>query len=166
MFRSKKQTSQTGKYPLRACNVYISEKYQQILFVPFGKAETGLHIEQENIITDTWPCKFQDLQINIEEALNRYQPLVPYDKDNHVWRTFDLSKAKTRRSFETDYISIHLSTDTTKEYGSQEKERIRVSAEPTLLENTYSLTGCSHLNDTRIAQITLDIYNACIKIRS
>ncbi|WP_343303795.1 hypothetical protein AAHN97_19710 [Chitinophaga niabensis] len=115
---------------------------------------------------DTWPCKFQDLQTNIEEALNRYQPLVPYDKDKSFWHTFDLSKAKTRRSFETDYISIHLSTDTTKEYGSHEIERIRVSAEPSPQDNTYSLAGCSHLVETRIAQITLDIYKACVKIRS
>ncbi|SIO52725.1 hypothetical protein [Chitinophaga niabensis] len=166
MFWNKKKRSQAGKYPYRACNIYISEKHQQILFVPFGRADIGLHIEQENVIVDTWPCKFQDLQTNIEEALNRYQLLVPYDKDNLVWHSFDLSKAKTRHSFEADYISLHLSTDTTKEYGSHEKERIRVSAEPNPPDSTYSLTGCSHLTDTRIAQITLDIYDACVKIRS
>ncbi len=151
-------------HPYRFCNLYISDKFKQILFTPFGGLENGMHAEVDNIIVDTWPCKFEDLQTNIEETLRRFSDKAIYVKGK--WPSFDNSKAKSHRSFETDYITIRLETDLTRNYGEHEVERIKVSARPTSLDNTYTLNGCGHLIDTKVAQIVLDIFEACLKIRS
>jgi hypothetical protein len=151
-------------HPYRFCKLYISDKFKQILFTPFGKIENGMHAEVDSIIIDTWPCKFEDLQTNIEETLRRFSPKTVYVKGK--WPSFDCSKAKSQRSFETDYVTFRLETDLTKNYGEHEVERIKVSAQPTILDNTYSLNGCGHLIDTKVAQIVLDIFEACLKIRS
>ena len=45
-------------------------------------------------------------------------------------------------------------------------ERITVTARPTALDTNYSLVGAGHLLDTKIAQIVIDIAEACDKIRS
>ena len=82
------------------------------------------------------------------------------------WPSFDCSKAKSQRSFETDYVTFRLETDLTRSYREHEVERIKVRAQPTILDNTYSLNGCGHLLDTKIAQIVLDIFEACLKIRN
>lgn len=150
-------------YSHRCCSLYISSKYNQILFVPQGKADIGLYIELENIEADSWPCSFEKLQLNIEDALNKYQSSATYTKGN--WPSYNKSNAKSQKSFEFDYISIWLETDLTKEYGKKEVERIKVSAQPSSLDNTYSLVGCGHLLDTKVAQIVIDIFEGCSKIR-
>ena len=150
-------------FPVRYCDLYISDKYKQILFVPYGKIDIGINAEVDRVIADSWPCKFQDLQANIEEALNRYLPATTYIKGK--WPSYDHSKAKTQKSFELDYLRIRLATDLSREYGEREVERIRVTAQPTPLDTTYQLVGTGHLIDTKIAQIVIDIYEACMKIR-
>ncbi len=149
-------------YPYRTCTIYISEKFSQIIFVPLGKITLG-HAELENILTDSWPCDFGRLQSNIEETLNKYQEKAEY---KGIWYSYDNSKSKTQTSFETDYIHFNLETDLSRTYGEKERERIKVTARPTKLDNTYFLTGTSHLLDTKIAQIVCDIFDACVKIRS
>jgi hypothetical protein len=150
--------------PYRFCIVYISDKYKHIIFVPQGKIIIGAYAELENIIEDVWPCDFGQLQKNIEEALNRFLESTQYIKGN--WPSYKNSKAKSQKSFESDYIAVWLETDLSKPYGEKEVERIRVTAHPTLLDNTYCLTGTGHLLDTKIAQILCDIFDACLKIRS
>jgi hypothetical protein len=150
-------------YPYRSCSLYISNKYKHILFIPYGKAEAGFHVELDNIISDTWPCDFGKLQQNIEEALNRYLPSVTYIEGN--WPSYNNSKAKSQKSFEFDYIHISLGTDLSSEYGKREVERIQVSAEPSSIDNTYSLIGVRHLLDTGVAQMVIDIFEGCSKIR-
>lgn len=151
-------------HPYRFCKLYISDKFKQILFVPFGQMGNGMYAELDNIIVDTWPCKFEDLQTNIEETLRRFSSHAVYMEGK--WPSFNSSKAKSQRSFETDYISFRLETDLTRNYGEREVERIKVSAQPTVLDNTYSLNGCGHMFETKVAQIVLDIFEACLKIRN
>jgi hypothetical protein len=168
MFWKKSKLSQqspqsNSPYSYRCCCLYISSKFNQIIFVPQGKADIGLYFELDNIVADTWPCNFERLQLNIEEALNKYQPLATYTKDN--WPSYNKSNAKSQKSFELDYISIWLETDLTKGYGEKEVERIKVAAQPSSLDNTYSLVGCRHLLDTKVAQMVIDIFEGCSKIR-
>lgn len=151
-------------HPRRFCDLYISDKYKEILFVPWGKVDNGMYAEVDNLIIDVWPCKFQDLQQNIENVLKRYLSKTAYVKGK--WPSLDNSQAKSQKSFESDYIRIRLETDTSRSYSDGEVERIKVSAQPTALDNTYSLTGCGHLLNTQVAQIVLDIFEACSKIRN
>jgi hypothetical protein len=46
-----------------------------------------------------------------------------------------------------------------------EVERITVTASPTALDTNYALVGTGHLLDTKVAQIVIDIADACDKIR-
>jgi hypothetical protein len=147
----------------RCCCLYISDKYKHIMFVPQGKADIGLFVEVDNIISDSWPCDFGKLQLNIEEALNRYLPSATYVKGN--WPAYNNSKAKSQKSFEYDYIGIWLETDMSRTYGEREVERIKVSAQPSSLDITYSLIGYRHLLDTKVAQMVIDIFEGCSKIR-
>lgn len=168
MFWKKDKQSNSVKqdnfsHPYRFCDIYISDKYKQILFVPYGKVDNGMYAEVDNLIIDSWPCKFQDLETNIEEVLRRFLPKTIYAKGE--WPSFDKSKAKSKKSYESDYIRLRLETDTSRGYGDGEVERIKVTAQPTALDNTYSLTGCTHLLNTEIAQVVLDIFEACMKIR-
>jgi len=160
----KKKTQDKSSRQRRFCDLYISDKYKQIIFVPYGKADSGLYAEVDNLIIDAWPCKFQDLQTNIEETLNRYLPSTVYVKSK--WPSYENSKAKSQKSFESDYIRIRLETDLSRPYGDGEVERIEVSATPTPLDTTFSLVGCTHLLDTKVAQVVLDIFEACLKIQS
>ena len=150
-------------YSYRFCKLYISDKFNQILFTPFGEIENG-HAEIDKIIIDNWPCKFEDLQKNIEETLNQFSKNGVYIKGK--WPSFDCSKAKSHISFESDYVAIRLETDLKRNYGEHEAERINISAQPTVLDNTYSLNGSGHLIDTKVAQIVCDIFDACLKIRN
>jgi len=169
MFWKKDKQSNSDKednfpHPYRFCDLYISDKYKQILFVPYGKVDNGTYAEVDNLIIDNWPCKFQDLETNIEEALKRFSAKTVWIKGK--WPSYDNSKAKTQKSYEADYIRLRLETDRNRSYGDGEVERIKVTAQPTSLDNTFHLTGTGHLLDTKIAQIVLDIFEACLKIRN
>ena len=165
--RNKKSSSNTQSnfpHPYRFCDLYSSERFKEILFVPYGKIDIGAHAEVDNIIIDNWPCKFENLKNNIEETLNRFLQKTIWEKGK--WPSFERSKAKSQKSYESDYVSIRLETDTNSGYGDGEVERIKVTARPTHLDTTYWLTGTGHLLDTKIAQIVLDIFEACSKIRN
>jgi hypothetical protein len=151
-------------HPYRFCNLFISDKHKQILFVPYGQVDNGMYAEIDNIIVDNWPCKFEDLETNIEVTLKRFSNKITWIKGK--WPSYDTSKAKSQQSYETDYISLRLETDRSRSYGDGEVERIKVTAQPTPLDDTYCLTGTGHLLDTKIAQIVIDILEACIKIRN
>ena len=153
-----------NKYPFRFCHLYISDRFKQIIFVPFCKNENGWYAEINDLIIDSWPCNFEILQHNIETILDRYSSVSLNSKVK--WPSFENSKAKSQQSFNSDYILFRLETDLSRNYGSGEVERIKVSATPTVLDENYSLVGVGHLFDTQVAQIVLDIFNACLKIRN
>jgi hypothetical protein len=150
-------------YPDRFCHLLISSKYKQILFVPYGKMDIGAHAEIDDILVDTWPCDFAKLQANIEATLDKFGPTVIYLKGK--WPSYEASKATSQRAYESEYIRFRLATDQSKSYGDGEVERITVTANPTSLDTTYSLVGTGHLLNTKIAQIVIDIAEACDKIR-
>lgn len=168
LWRKVKKTSPDNAiettYPYRFCDLLISDKHKQILFVPYGKLESGLYAEVDNLIIDKWPCKFQDLQTNIVEALRRFSNTSNLTKGK--WPSYANSKSKTQRSYEADYVRIRLETDLNRIYGNGEAERITVSAHASPLDTTFQLTGTRHLIDTSIAQIVIDIFEACEKIRN
>ena len=146
-------------------HIYISEKYHQILFVPLGGiVEEGIRRELPDIIADKWPCDFGNLQINIEEMLNRFKPLNI--EPGFTWPAYEASLAKTRKSFEQDYLMLRLESDSKNPYGEGEAERINVRAQASRLETSYYLIGQEQLIDTELAQVVIDIFNACMKIRS
>lgn len=149
---------------IRSCSLNIGEKYNQILFVPYGQIANGLNVELDDIIIDNWPCDFGDLQENINKTLDKYKP--KYIQSDTLWYSQLKSKAKTIKSFETDYLNIHLYTDISRKYGEGEVERISVSTQPSKLEDTYRIIGCGHLIESKVAQIVIDIYNASMKIRN
>lgn len=150
-------------YPDRFCDLYISRKNNQILFVPYGKMDIGAYAEIDDIIIDTWPCDFGKLQANIEATLGKFAPAASFVKGK--WPSYEASKATSQRAYESDYIRLRLQTDQSGSYGDGEVERITVTARPTALDTTYSLVGTGHLLDTKIAQIVVDIADACYKIR-
>ncbi|MBP6430171.1 MAG: hypothetical protein KA319_00205 [Ferruginibacter sp.] len=152
------------KYPYRFCKLYISDDYNQIIFVPFGKISSGIYAEIDDLIIDSWPCDFEKLQNNIEKTLNKFAESAIHTKSK--WPSYDNSKAKSQKSFEANYICIRLETDAKKEYGEFEVERITASAKPSILDTTYSLVGTNHLLETSIAQMVIDIFEACLKIRN
>jgi len=62
-------------YLYRFCDLYISDKYKQILFVPYGKIDNSGYAEVDNLIIDNWPCTFQELETNIEVKFCVLSPL-------------------------------------------------------------------------------------------
>jgi hypothetical protein len=125
--------------------------------------DIGAYAEIDDIIVDTWPCDFGKLQANIEATLAKFAPTVIYVKGK--WPSYEASKASSQRAYESDYIKFRLATDRSRSYGDGEVERITVTANPTALDTTYSLVGTGHLLNTEIAQIVVDIADACDKIR-
>jgi hypothetical protein len=161
--------SDSFSLPYRHCDIYISTKYKHIMFVPFRRVGGGLSAEHENIISDIWPCDFGRLEENIEEALNRNMvAYVNYDgfkSGRGNYPLYNNSKGKSESSFHSEYVKLQVETDNTKEYSIGESERITVMAKPTALETTYRLKGTYHMIDTEVAQLVLDIFGACMKIR-
>jgi hypothetical protein len=156
-------------YPYRHCGVYISTKYKHIMFVPLGRIKNGMSAEHENVISDVWPCDFGKLRENIEEALDRalvaHSNFDPFKYRPGHYPSYDNSKAKSETSFRSEYVLLRVETDNAREYGQGEAERVKVIAHPTSLDTTYRLTGTYHLLDTKVAQLVLDIFEACMKIR-
>jgi hypothetical protein len=151
-----------SKLRYKLARIYISEKYKEILFVPMG----GDSIKKEllDIKKDSWPSDFGKLQKNIEEMLIKYEPNEP--KHEVVWPAYEASVAKTRKSFDQDYIILRLESDTKNPYSDGEAERINVRAQASRLETSYYLVGQERLIDTELAQLVIDIFNACLKIRA
>lgn len=155
-------------YEKRMCWIYVSDRYEQMLFVPMGKIDPWRYQELENVIVKDWPMEFGELQSCIEVALDSFGQIVEDgNSKDRAWPSFDKSKAKSQRSFKADYIKIKLETDLSKGYGEGERERILIRASPKdWLEDNYELVAVEHLMETFVAQAVLDITKACFKIRS
>jgi hypothetical protein len=155
-------------YPERYCWLYISEKFNEILFVPMGKIDDWKSRELDSVIVKDWPINIGELQKCILEALDKWQDPVPDTKPNNEnWHSLNNSKAKTQRSYVVDYVHVRLTTDMKRKYGQGEVERITVEAAPKdWTEDSYNLMGCNHLSETQVAQVVLDIHKACEKIRT
>lgn len=151
-------------YSYKLARVYISEKYKEILFVPMGKVNEGTYMETFEIIEDQWPCDFGEMEANLENMLNKYNPQM--EKHDDFWPAYKVSKAKSQKAFTEHYILIRLESDYKNSYGEGEAERINVRAQASPLETSYYLIAQKHLIDTNLAQAVIDIFNACMKIRS
>src|SRR5688500_18101044 len=93
----------------RMCYLYICARYKEILFVPFGTVNSGVSAEMDDIIVDSWPCNFGKLQENINTTLDKFKSSITYD--SNIWPSFRRSKAKSKTSYQNDYIAIRLATD-------------------------------------------------------
>lgn len=155
-------------YRERYCWIHISSKYDEIVFVPMGKIDHWKFREQDSVIVKKWPLNIGELQNTIQLTLDQWLDSVPdVESSNENWHSFNRSKAKTQRSFQTDYVDIRLATDMAREYGQNEVERIIVEASPkNWTDDSYKLIGRDHLIETRIAQLIIDIFKACEKIRT
>lgn len=155
-------------YPERYCWLYISSKYNEILFVPMGKIDPWRSCELDSVVAKEWPMNIGDLQETIQETLDKWEDQMPDIKpSNENWHSYNTSKAKTQRSFSVDYVQMSLTTDLESEYGQGEVERIVIKASPKNWSNdNYTLVGKKHLVETNVAQVVIDIVNACEKIRA
>ena len=155
-------------YPERECWLYISSKYKEILFVPLGRVDKWHSRELDEVLVRDWPMNIGELQECIEQTLNNWKDPVPQQKvDKDHWPSFNSSKARTQHSFHVDYVQILLTTDLERSYQEGEVERILVKAAPfDWNDDNYLLIGRNHLIETQVAQVVLDIINACEKIRT
>lgn len=167
-FRNKKENKRDPfPYPERHCWLYMSSKYNEILFVPMGKIDPWRSCELDSVIIKEWPINIGELQDTIRETLDKWtDPVSNVKLSNDNWHSFNASKAKTQKSFQVDYIQMSLTTDMEREYGQGEVERILVKASPkNWTDDNYKLVGKNHLMETQVAQVVIDIFNACEKIR-
>lgn len=155
-------------YQERHCWLYISSKYNEILFVPMGKIDPWKSRELDSIVVKDWPINIGELQDMIQETLDKWtDPVADIKPSNDNWHSFNSSKAKTQKSFQVEYVKMSLTTDLEREYGQGEVERILVKASPkNWTDDNYKLVGKNHLIETQVAQVVIDIFNACEKIRT
>lgn len=165
---AKNEYREAFPYPERHCWLYISDKYKEVLFVPMGKIDQWKSKELDSIIVGEWPMSIGDLQKNIIQTLDKWQdPVENVEPSIENWHSFNISKARSQKSFKVDYVQISLTTDMEREYGQSEVERIVVKASPfDWTEDRYNLIGKSHLLETQVSQVVIDIYKACDKIRT
>jgi hypothetical protein len=154
-------------FPERHCWLYISSKYKEILFVPMGKIDPWRSSELDSVVVKEWPMNIGELQDAIQETLDKWiDPIDENKPSNDNWHSFNKSKAKTQRSFKVDYVQMSLTTDLEREYKQGEVERIIVKASPIDWNgDNYKLVGKNHLVETQVAQVVLDIFSACERIR-
>lgn len=162
------KTREPFPYSERYCWLYISSRYEEILFVPMGKIDAWKSRELDAVVAKKWPLNIGELQDTIQETLDKWIDSVPdVNPSNDNWHSYNSSKAQTQKSFQVDYVQIRLTTDMERDYGPSELERIIVNASPQNWEtDNYQLIGKSHLLETKVAQIVLDIFSACEKIRA
>ena len=132
-----------------------------------GRIDPWKSRELDTIVVKEWPLNIGELQDTIQETLDKWiDPVDDIKPSNDNWHSFNKSKAKTQNSFNVDYVQMCLTTDMGREYGQREVERIIIEASPKKWhEDNYKLIGRNHLMDTQVAQVVIDIYNACEKIR-
>ncbi len=155
-------------FPERQCWLYISSKYKEVLFVPMGKIDKWKSRELNSVVSKQWPVNIGDLQDLIQETLDKWtDPVEDTEPSNDNWYSYNASKAKTRKSFEVEYVQMRLTTDMEREYGHGEVERIIIKASPkNWLDDNYKLVGKNHLMETQVAQVVIDVFSACEKIRT
>lgn len=151
-------------YPYKLARVYISELHKEILFVPMGRVSEGTYMETFDIIKDQWPCDFGEMEANLENTLSKYNPQMV--RHEEFWPAYKASKAKTPKAFAEHYILLRLESDYKNSYGEGEAERINVRTQASPLETNYYLVAQKHLIDTDLAQAIIDMFEACMKIRS
>jgi hypothetical protein len=154
-------------YPELRARIYISEKYNQVLFVPMGciKDSFGsLFMETFDIKSDNWPCDFGDLEKNIEVLLRSYKSEI--EKHDTLWPAQKASRAKTKKTFNESYILLTLNSDNHRLYEPGEGERIFVKTQASPLETTYYLVALESRKGSDLAQAIVDMFSACMKIRS
>ncbi len=164
----KENNENSSTYSERSCWIYLSEKYNEILFVPIGNISEWRFRELDKVIVREWPLKIGELQDCVNLTLDNFEQIVSeIENNNENWFSFKNSKAKTQKSFNSDYIVFQLKTDFSREYADGEVERFNVKSSPRKWEkDRHYIMGTAHLTDTDIAQLILDINKDCQKIRN
>ncbi len=95
---------------IKRLNIYISEKFQQIVFAPTHDNYAGINYEQAECFAYDFPMSESELG---ETAINCWNLFSIIDKNLRDqkpsdWPAFKKSKAKTIKSFEFDYIVLNL----------------------------------------------------------
>jgi hypothetical protein len=95
---------------VKRLNVYISDKFHQIIFAPTHNNFAGINYEQDECFAYDLPMSESEIG---ETAINCWNLFSIKDKNlregkHSDWPAFKKSKAKTIRSFEFDYIRLSL----------------------------------------------------------
>jgi len=162
-----KKSDKNTRYSERSCWIYLSERYNEILFVPIGYITPWQFRELDKVIIKKWPLNIGDLQECVNITLDNFEKKVDEIDNNDNWFSYKKSKAKTQKSFNADYITFHLKTDFSRDYEDGEVERFNVKSSPRDWDkDRHYIMGTAHLIDTDIAQLILDINKDCQKIRN
>jgi hypothetical protein len=162
-----KKRHKTSPYLKRQCFVFISEKFSQIIFVPIGVLDKWRTCEIDSVISEDWPLQSEKIQENIIKTLNLFEENVrEYDEGLDKWYSLKKSKTDGIRSFQKNYRTFHLETDTERKYEEGEKERIiiKTSVDEWGTEK-YQLVGKGHLIGNDISNLIIEMQSACEKIK-
>jgi hypothetical protein len=95
---------------IKSVSIYASGKHEQIIFAPISKNFAGISYEQEECFLHAFPVSDQLLGENTLKYFNYFnikdRNLREYKSTE--WPAFKLSKVKTVRSFEADYIRVSI----------------------------------------------------------
>ena len=67
-----------SQYPERSCWIYLSEKYNEILFVPIGIITEWTFRELDKVIVREWPLKISELQKCVNLTLDNFEKKSPH----------------------------------------------------------------------------------------
>ncbi len=152
----------------RQARVVISAKFEEILFIPMGKVDNSHWTELKEIKVGKWPMNLDELHQNIVDVMSNYLPnYKPIDDEIKNWPAFKTSKSKSQISYKRDYVHICLKTDTDANYFSENSsDFVIIEAQPFYQsDNHYTIRGRWSLNEEKIAEILLSIFNACETLR-
>jgi len=166
--KTQENNKKLSSYPERSCWLYLSEKYNEILFVPIGNISPWRSRELNKVIVKEWPLKMEELQNCVHITLDNFKPNVAeIENNNDNWFSYKKSKAKSQKSFKLDYVVFQLKTDFARNYEEGEVERFNIKSSSREWEkDRHYFTGTAHLIDADIAQLIVAINKDCQKIRS
>ena len=143
---------------VKRLNIYISDKFHQIIFAPTHNNFAGINYEQEECFAHDLPMSESEIG---QSAINCWNLFSIKDKnlrDNKPsdWPAFKKSKAKTIRSFEFDYIRLSLR-------GESESNIILIIEGLPNKDSDLSVTSVisAYTEKINIGDRILKVYEAC-----
>jgi hypothetical protein len=105
-----KKTQKQEIEEIKRLNIYISQKYHQIIFAPTHNNFAGINYEQDECFAYDFPMPESEIGETVINCWNLFSIKDKNLRDGKLsdWPAFKKSKAKTIRSFEFDYIRLSL----------------------------------------------------------
>ena len=154
-----KYFSKRLKQEVKRVTIYISENHHQIIFAPLHKNAAGIYYEQDASFAYDFPISESDLGDYATRYLNLFiiQDKNLRDLKISDWPAFKISKAKSIRNFESDYIRMSI-------YGANESNiTLIVEGHPykdsdLLVSSTIS----AYAERIEIGERIIRVYKACL----